>query len=135
MSIVIYGRRTSLDGGLFHDIYRYTIFYAIVLMVHITLSPYFNQGGPVYPEDGSETSTCRRTWWRNLLYINNFFDLADSCMPVGNRLKIPSIEKKSFLYLDHMVPGSEHAIPLDCTSISLSCFLVKHLQNSILHSR
>ena len=74
-----------------HYVYRYlryTIFYAIMLLIHITLSPYFGQSGPVYPIDGTESSTCRRTWWRNLLYINNFFDSRDGCMPVNDKLDI-----------------------------------------------
>ncbi|CAF3708092.1 unnamed protein product [Rotaria sordida] len=68
-----------------HYIYRYlryTIFYAIILLIYITLSPYLGQNGPVYPINGSEPSTCGRTWWRNLLYINNFFDIRDGCMAV-----------------------------------------------------
>ncbi|CAF3230961.1 unnamed protein product [Rotaria socialis] len=68
-----------------HYVYRYlryTVFYAIILLIHINLSSYFGQGGPVYPVNGSETSTCRQTWWRNLLYINNFFDMKTGCMPI-----------------------------------------------------
>ncbi|CAF0748592.1 unnamed protein product [Adineta ricciae] len=69
-----------------HYIYRYlryTIFYAIILLIYIALSPYLGQDGPVYPENGSETLSCRHTWWRNLLYINNFFDSRYSCMQVS----------------------------------------------------
>jgi hypothetical protein len=56
--------------------------YAIILLVYITLSPYLGQGGPTYPSDGIESSSCRTNWWRNLIYINNFFDMRDGCMPV-----------------------------------------------------
>ncbi|CAF1474248.1 unnamed protein product [Rotaria sp. Silwood1] len=76
---------STLKFLLNHYIYRYlryTIFYAIILLIYITLSPYLGQYGPIYPINGIETSTCRRTWWRNLLYINNFFDLRDSCMTI-----------------------------------------------------
>ncbi|UJR22251.1 hypothetical protein I4U23_025312 [Adineta vaga] len=69
-----------------HYIYRYlryTIFYAIILLIYIALSPYLGQGGPIYPKDGTESSACKHTWWRNLLYINNFFDVADNCMPIS----------------------------------------------------
>jgi len=58
------------------------------------LSPYFGQGGPVYPTDGTESSTCRRTWWRNLLYINNLFDSDDGCMPVKDKISLYIIIKK-----------------------------------------
>ncbi|CAF4174538.1 unnamed protein product, partial [Rotaria magnacalcarata] len=64
-----------------HYYLRYTSLYAIILLIYITLSPYMAQGGPVYPIDGIETSSCRHNWWRNLLYINNFFDMRDGCMP------------------------------------------------------
>lgn len=62
---------------------RYTIFYAIILLIHITLSPYLGQDGPLYPLDGSEPAACRHNWWRNLLYINNFFNQREGCMPVS----------------------------------------------------
>ncbi|CAF2438000.1 unnamed protein product [Rotaria sp. Silwood2] len=65
-----------------HHYLRYTPLYAIILLIYITLSPYMGQDGPVYPIDGIETASCRRTWWRNLLYINNLFDMRDGCMPV-----------------------------------------------------
>jgi peptidoglycan/LPS O-acetylase OafA/YrhL len=37
----------------------------------------------MYPTHGIESLTCRRTWWHNLLYINNFFDMKDSCIPAS----------------------------------------------------
>ncbi|CAF3405306.1 unnamed protein product [Rotaria socialis] len=66
-----------------HYYLRYTSLYAIILLIYITLSPYMAQNGPVYPIDGIETSSCRHNWWRNLLYINNFFDMRDGCMPIS----------------------------------------------------
>ncbi|CAF1020152.1 unnamed protein product [Rotaria sordida] len=71
-----------LNHYVYHYL-RYTLLYGIILLIYITLSPYLGQNGPVYPIDGIETASCRRTWWRNLLYINNFFDMRDSCMPVS----------------------------------------------------
>jgi hypothetical protein len=65
-----------------------------MILIYITLSPYFGQDSPIYPKDGIETSTCRRTWWRNLLYINNFFHSADSCMPVKIKINICISKKK-----------------------------------------
>jgi hypothetical protein len=78
-------------------LYRYTIFYALILLIYITLSPYFGQDGPIYPKDGIETSTCRGTWWRNLLYINNLFDAADGCMPVNDKTRFSISKIKSVL--------------------------------------
>jgi len=51
-------------------------------LFYIALSPYFGQDGPIYPINGSETQKCHRTWWRNLLYMNNFFNSGETCMPV-----------------------------------------------------
>jgi len=62
--------------------FRYTPLYGFVLLVYITLSPYLGQGGPIYPTDGIEFSACQSNWWRNLLYINNLFNIRESCMPV-----------------------------------------------------
>jgi len=78
-------RFSILKFFLNHYIYhylRYTPLYGIILLIYITLSPYLGQDGPIYPIDGIESSSCRRNWWRNLIYINNFFDMRDSCMPV-----------------------------------------------------
>jgi len=44
----------------------------LVMMVNIALSKYFADG-PDYPKDGLEINYCDGTWWKNLLYINNFF--------------------------------------------------------------
>ncbi|CAF1048354.1 unnamed protein product [Adineta steineri] len=74
-------RKFILNHYIYHYL-RYTPLYGIILLIYITLSPYLGQGGPIYPIDGIESSSCRRTWWRNLIYINNFFDMHDSCMPV-----------------------------------------------------
>jgi len=72
-----------------------------MLLIYITLSPYLGQGGPIYPLDGSETSTCRRTWWRNLLYINNLFDSDDGCMPVKDKISLYIMIKKLIVFRLH----------------------------------
>lgn len=41
-------------------------------MISILLSKYFG-AGPLFPPEGYEPAHCRQTWWRNVLYINNFF--------------------------------------------------------------
>ncbi|UJR26862.1 hypothetical protein I4U23_008173 [Adineta vaga] len=70
-----------LNHYIYHYL-RYTTLYGIILLIYITLSPYLGQGGPVYPLDGIESESCRQTWWHNLVYINNFFDMRSGCMPV-----------------------------------------------------
>lgn len=56
-----------------HRIWRITPPYMIILMITATLSKYFGDG-PLFP-DGYEYKSCKSTWWTNLLYINNYFDL------------------------------------------------------------
>jgi hypothetical protein len=73
--------------------------YALILLIYITLSPYLGQDGPIYPRDGIETSACRRTWWRNLLYINNLFDSGDGCMPVKDKISIWVIPWRSYHHI------------------------------------
>ena len=53
---------------------RLTPAYMLVLMTEATLSPYFADG-PIYPPNGFEVDYCENSWWRNLLYINNLFDM------------------------------------------------------------
>ena len=49
----------------------------IVLMFSAVLSRYLGNG-PFFPNDGFEMDSCRNTWWTNLLYINNFYDMGNS---------------------------------------------------------
>lgn len=39
-----------------------------MIMITATLPPYFNNG-PIYPEEIPDS--CEKTWWYNLLYVNN----------------------------------------------------------------
>lgn len=48
----------------------------LVMMTEATLSPYFTDG-PIYPPQGFEVDYCEKSWWKNLLYINNLFDPAE----------------------------------------------------------
>ena len=82
MFTITYGSRKILIDSINSDVCRYTPLYALLLLIYITLSPYLGQGGPIYPIDGIESPSCRQYWWRNLLYINNFFNIRDGCMPV-----------------------------------------------------
>nr|XP_034303621.1 nose resistant to fluoxetine protein 6-like isoform X2 [Crassostrea gigas] len=63
----------------FHRFWRLTPAYMLVLMTEATLSSYFADG-PVYPPQGFEVDYCEKSWWKNLLYINNLFDPAEMCM-------------------------------------------------------
>lgn len=41
-------------------------------MISILLSKYFG-AGPLFPVEGYEPIECRHNFWRNILYVNNFF--------------------------------------------------------------
>ena len=53
--------------------------YMFVLGAHITLVEYFGTGPFWYPV---ERERCSKSWWSNMLYINNFIHLTDdeTCM-------------------------------------------------------
>ncbi|XP_060075442.1 nose resistant to fluoxetine protein 6-like [Ylistrum balloti] len=63
----------------FHRFWRLTPAYMLVLMVNACLSRYWGDG-PFWPKDGFERNYCEDSWWKNLLYINNFFDSSDMCL-------------------------------------------------------
>ncbi|XP_061188669.1 nose resistant to fluoxetine protein 6-like [Saccostrea echinata] len=63
----------------FHRFWRLTPAYMLILMTEATLSPYLSNG-PLYPAKGFEINYCQDSWWKNLLYINNLFDLDTMCM-------------------------------------------------------
>lgn len=59
---------------------RLTPAYAFILLLHATWLPKL-QDGPLWPRGAEvERNFCRRNWWTNLLYVNNYVN-ADE--PVG----------------------------------------------------
>ncbi|XP_064617017.1 nose resistant to fluoxetine protein 6-like [Liolophura sinensis] len=63
----------------FHRFWRLTPAYMLVMMVDICLLRYFGDG-PIWPQQGLEVNFCKDSWWKNLLYINNFFSFYSGCM-------------------------------------------------------
>ncbi|XP_012936942.1 nose resistant to fluoxetine protein 6-like [Aplysia californica] len=56
----------------FHRYLRLTPAYMLCLAVYVTTLPFW-MDGPFYPRRGINNNFCETTWWKNLLYIQNFF--------------------------------------------------------------
>ena len=46
----------------------------LFLMFYVCLLKYMADG-PMWPQQGTEIKDCENTWWRNMLYINNLYDV------------------------------------------------------------
>ncbi|XP_033732782.1 nose resistant to fluoxetine protein 6-like [Pecten maximus] len=62
-----------------HRIWRLTPPYMLVMFIYVALLRYTGDG-PLWQKNGYEKDFCAKTWWRNLLYINNFIGTNNSCM-------------------------------------------------------
>ncbi len=58
-----------------HRYLRITGVYAMVIGFFATIFKFFTWG-PNNPAEGT-VNACRASWWTNLLYINNFYELQD----------------------------------------------------------
>jgi peptidoglycan/LPS O-acetylase OafA/YrhL len=54
-----------------HRFWRLTPPYMLVIMISSNLTKYLGDG-PSYLKDGFDP-TCKTEWWKNILYINNFW--------------------------------------------------------------
>lgn len=64
-------------------IYRYirlTPVYALVLLFDATLLNKTNRGPFWKPIAEIERNMCRKNWYQNLLYVNNYFNIRNGCM-------------------------------------------------------
>lgn len=61
----------------FHRFWRLTPMYMAVLMFFACLYRYVGSGPLWVPEAGD---LCKKTWWTNLLYVNNLVNVEDMCM-------------------------------------------------------
>lgn len=71
---VIYALKAILGRFL-----KFTPSYAITILLVIVVSAYIEDVSPYWPLEAQQ-SNCRQFWWRNLLYINNYFPMSDMCM-------------------------------------------------------
>lgn len=60
-----------------HRYWRLTPSLMLLMFVYVPLFPYLSDG-PFWPQKGLEQGQCNKTWWYNMLYINNFFN--EECM-------------------------------------------------------
>ena len=62
-------------------IHRLTITYALVIGFVATIARWFGSG-PFWNLYQEQCDLCVNNWWRNLLYINNFFPSQECCLGV-----------------------------------------------------
>ncbi|XP_062571953.1 LOW QUALITY PROTEIN: nose resistant to fluoxetine protein 6-like [Saccostrea cucullata] len=60
----------------FHRFWRLTPVYMMVIGMYVTIYPHLVFG----PNKPAPDETCKRAWWKNLLYIDNFFGYKDLCL-------------------------------------------------------
>nr|XP_018896535.1 PREDICTED: nose resistant to fluoxetine protein 6-like isoform X1 [Bemisia tabaci] len=59
---------------------RFTPLYAVVILLNLSILPKLGEG-PLWPSMvGKEVSRCSKTWWTNMLYINNYVQANDMCI-------------------------------------------------------
>ena len=49
----------------------------LVIALYVPLIRYW-YNGPFWPQTSIERNFCKDTWWKNILYINNFFKSTDT---------------------------------------------------------
>ncbi|XP_058461156.1 nose resistant to fluoxetine protein 6-like [Malaya genurostris] len=71
---------TLVIGVIFYRFVRLTPAYAYVLLLHATWLPKL-QDGPLWKR-GTETERyfCRKNWWTNMLYVNNYVNADEPCL-------------------------------------------------------
>ncbi|KAK7095528.1 nose resistant to fluoxetine protein 6-like [Littorina saxatilis] len=55
----------------FHRFWRLTPPYLLVILMYLSLGKYWGSG-PMWADTQPDRDNCRKSWWTNLLYINNF---------------------------------------------------------------
>lgn len=146
-SVLVIGieRILSIVYNVFlHDILLWCIFrltpsLMLLMFVYVPLFPYLSDG-PFWPQKGLEQGQCNKTWWYNMLYINNFFNEVSinvDILKVGLRLKfsqfflfIGSYFICLHVHITFLVSGftySQVKASYVITLLALYCkFLIKH---------
>ncbi|XP_033725178.1 nose resistant to fluoxetine protein 6-like [Pecten maximus] len=63
----------------FHRFWRLTPAYMLIMVTYIGLFHYWGDG-PFWPQFAPGYDVCIKHWWRNLLYIQNFFPVTEQCI-------------------------------------------------------
>ncbi|CAL1531216.1 unnamed protein product, partial [Lymnaea stagnalis] len=63
-----------------HRLVRIFPCYAVLLMLGTNLMPYLGRG-PRWSSDIENVKVCKRNWWSNVLFISNFYDPDNMCLP------------------------------------------------------
>ncbi|KAB0804823.1 hypothetical protein PPYR_01793 [Photinus pyralis] len=72
---------THILYAFIHRYVRLTIPLAVVVAITATWLPHFARG-PLWDQVvGREYRSCRKNWWANLLYINNYYEEKNMCLP------------------------------------------------------
>ena len=77
------GDRVPYVLAILHRYIRLTPAYAFSLLVYSTVSTYISDGPywPIETQFSAPAQKCPKSWWKNLLYINNVAgDLRNDCM-------------------------------------------------------
>lgn len=64
---------------ILHRILRFLPSYAIIILKTYAVSMYLNDVSPYWMIENNETN-CKLYWWRNLIFINNWFPTKEMCM-------------------------------------------------------
>ncbi len=54
---------------------------AVVILFTIHIFPLLGSGPHWNARVTAQAQLCEKSWWRNLLFIQNYFDLSDTCLP------------------------------------------------------
>ncbi|XP_055861675.1 uncharacterized protein LOC106068402 isoform X1 [Biomphalaria glabrata] len=62
-----------------HRFLRLTPMYALIILCYTGIAPYM-ESGPFVKVNSDRDVSCRKTWWRNIVYISNFISDDGMCM-------------------------------------------------------
>ncbi|XP_017880967.1 nose resistant to fluoxetine protein 6-like [Ceratina calcarata] len=72
-------RLKDLVLGIFKRYIRLTPAYLVVMLLSILNFNWYDKVS-LFPASENEASLCSKYWWRNLLYIHNFYDFDQMCL-------------------------------------------------------